>query len=79
MGCKFVNEPPRRKQRGIKIKDNCKSERPKGRGIGPGEINANRSEWSANSELDGFSRRFCILIPHRPTKLLLAPTALKPV
>ena len=40
-------------------------------------INANCSERSANSELDGFSRRFCILIPHRPTKILVEPAACK--
>ena len=36
-----------------------------------------RSERSANSELDGLSRRFCILTSHRPTKLLLEPAACK--
>ena len=35
---KLCNEQPRGKPRGIKTKDNCKSERPKGRGIEPGEI-----------------------------------------
>ena len=37
-----ANEQPRRKQRGIKTKDNRKSVRPKGRGIGPEEINVSR-------------------------------------
>ena len=32
------NEQPRGKPRGIKTKDTGKSARPKGRGIGPGEI-----------------------------------------
>jgi hypothetical protein len=32
------NEQSRGKPQGIKAKDNCKSERPKGRGIEPGEI-----------------------------------------
>ena len=33
-----MHEQPRGKPRGIKTKDNGKSVRPKGRGIGPGEI-----------------------------------------
>ena len=33
-----MNEQPRGKPRGIKTKDTGKSARPKGRGIGPGEI-----------------------------------------
>ena len=32
------NEQPRHKRRGIKTEEHCKSVRPKGRGIEPGEI-----------------------------------------
>ena len=65
---RISNEQPRGKPRGIKTKDNGKSVRPKGRGIGPGEIQGDSLKLRAFREHVSGSR-CCLCVFGRKSHL----------